>query len=217
LGASGFRVNRIDGVWESYATVLRPLDVQLESGDRVIATIEPTGEHPTESFDVFDSPTQTVEIQSGAYHWTRYKLVGALASKRRLSGEVSWSFGSFYQGQLRTLEADMVVQPHPALAVRLTTERNEGRLPEGNFTQYLYGARAEIKLSPDLQLTYFTQYDNESLSLGSATRLRWTFRPLGDLFVSYDHNTTKVVDPAPTHWEFESDRLLVKLQYAFRL
>src|SRR3990172_11303977 len=57
LGASGFRVNRIDGVWESYATVLRPLDVQLQSGDPVIATIEPTGEHPTESFDVFDSPT----------------------------------------------------------------------------------------------------------------------------------------------------------------
>ena len=48
-------------------------------------------------------------------------------------------------------------------------ERNAGALPEGDFTQNLYSTRLELKFSPDLQLSSFVQYDNESESVGSNT------------------------------------------------
>lgn len=88
-------------------------------------------------------------------------------------------------------------------------------------------------MSPDLQLNSYLQYDNESDTFGSNTRLRWTFFRVGDLFLMYNYNlrhdidqtTGLPVDPVfqadPTkrvvqHWGFGSNQLLVKLQYAFR-
>jgi len=72
-------------------------------------------------------------------------------------------------------------------------------------------------VSPDLQLTSLLQYDTESNSVGTNTRLRWTYRPLGDLFVVYNHNL-RTRDPVTSQPEltFASNQLLVKLQYAFR-
>ena len=44
------------------------------------------------------------------------------------------------------------------------------------------------------------------------TRLRWTFRPVADLFVVYNHNVQSVLN----RWQQESNQLIVKLQYAWR-
>jgi hypothetical protein len=61
------------------------------------------------------------------------------------------------------------------------------------------------------------QYDNESSSLGSNSRLRWTFHPSGDLFVVYNHNLQQSLsDRASRRWNFDSNALMVKLQYAWR-
>ena len=39
-------------------------------------------------------------IDPGSYHWTRFRLEGGLASKRTLSGQLTWWFGDFYTGRL---------------------------------------------------------------------------------------------------------------------
>ncbi len=67
--------------------------------------------------------------------------------------------------------------------------------------------------SPDLQLSSFIQYDNDTNLLGSNTRLRWTFHPLGDLFVVYNHN---LLDRS-SRWVLDSNALLLKFQYAVRM
>ncbi len=58
----------------------------------------------------------------------------------------------------------------------------------------------------------FVQYDNESRSFGTNTRLRWTFDPFGELFVVYNHNVTDFGD----RWGRDSNQLLVKAQHAVR-
>ena len=58
------------------------------------------------------------------------------------------------------------------------------------------------------------QYDNESRSLGTNTRMRWTFNPLGDLFVVFNHNMQRSLT---NRFMFDSNQLLIKLQYAYRL
>ena len=217
FGASYFLVRDQAGSWESYLTSLKPLSALFESGDRIEARIEPQGEQPAEAFDVFDSPSTTVEILPGAYHWNRYVLVGTLAPKRRVSAELSYAFGGFYNGDLQTYEADVLIKPASIVSLQLTGERNIGTLPEGDFTQYLYSSRLELKVTPDFQISSFIQYDNESRSLGSATRVRWTFHPLGDMFLAFNRNMIKSYGTETDRWEFESDQFLVKVQYAFRL
>ena len=63
-----------------------------------------------------------------------------------------------------------------------------------------------------LSIAGYVQYDNDSDSVGVNTRLRWTFTPVGDLFVVYNHNVREL----PDRWQLDSNQLLVKLQYTLR-
>jgi uncharacterized protein DUF5916 len=207
-------VTDLHGRWESYLISLKPLDWKLESGDRFEFDIEPQGDRPTEDFEVFGSDTKTVTIPAGTYRWTRYTVQGALAVKRKVNGEVTGSVGSFYGGNLKSLALTLRVKPSAFFAAELGWERNSARLPEGDFVQQLYSGRLQVNVSPDLQLASFLQYDNESRDLGTNTRLRWTFDPLGELFVVFNHNLQRDLDD---RFSFDSNQLLVKLQYAYRL
>ena len=213
-------VTDLDGRWESYRIFTAPINWRLESGDRFEANVVPTGERLREEFEISDG----VVIPAGSYHWNRYRLEAGTAAKRRLSGQLSWWFGDFYGGSLDELELTASWKPSPLVIVELTGEHNVGRLPEGRFTQDLLGTRVRLNVSPDLQLNSFVQYDNESRSFGTNTRLRWTFHPLGDLFVVYNHNILRELTPgdpilgrpADRRWAFSSNELLVKAQYTFR-
>lgn len=207
-------VTDLGGRWESYLLEFKPIDWELQSGDRFEVNISPEGDRPKEDFDVFASPTSTVTVPAGSYHWDRVEVQGALADKRRLSGEATWSFGGFYGGHLNTLALTARVKPSALLNLELGLERNSGRLPGGDFVQRLYTGRVQLNLSPDLQVASLVQYDNESRTFGTNTRLRWTITPLADLFVVYNHN---LVRSATNRFGFDSDQLLVKLSYALRL
>ena len=70
-----------------------------------------------------------------------------------------------------------------------------------------------INISPDLSIASYIQYDTDSESVGMNTRLRWTFRPVANLFVVCNHNIKSILD----RWRLDSKQLLIKLQYAFRM
>jgi len=198
----------LDGEWESYSVFTAPINWRLESGDRAELNWVPEGERLTEPFEVADG----VVLPAGEYHFTRWRLEWQFASKRRLSGQATWWFGSFYTGTLDQIQLRADWNPGPILTLGVDAERNIGRLPEGDFTVDLVGVRGQLNLSPDLLVASLVQYDNESASLGSNTRLRWTFHPAGDLFVVYNHNVRDTLD----RWAFESNQLLVKLRYTWR-
>jgi hypothetical protein len=196
--------------WETYDFVIKPFDVRFESGDGFEVNVEPQGERLVEPFEVEDD----VIIAPGTYEWWRYSLIGSFAEKRRIGGEITWSGGGFYDGNLDTIEASLLIKPSASFTAELSAELNRVDLPEGSFTQDVYSARLQINISSDLQISSLLQYDNQSRSFGTNTRLRWTFNPLGDVFVVYNHNLERSLD---NHWQFESNQLIVKVQYAFRL
>ena len=213
-------VTDLDGKWESYRFFTAPINWRLESGDRFEFNYVPTGERLTTTFEIADG----VVLQPGDYHWTRWRLEGGLASKRKLSGQLTWWFGDFYTGRLDELSLTASWKPSPLFIVEVNGTRNRGRLDEGSFTQEVVGTRFRVNVSPDLQVNSYLQYDNGSDEFGTNTRLRWTFSPLGELFVVYNHNMLRELftgTPPGTaierrRWGFASNELLIKLQYAFR-
>ena len=182
-------VTDLHGRWESYRVFMAPVNWRLESGDRFEFNVVPEGERLVVPFDVAPG----VVIPPGRYRHVRYRVEVESAAKRRLSGEVTWWFGTFFD--------------------ELEAERDIGSLVAGDFTRDLIGTRLKLNLSPDLQLNSFLQYDNETDSFGSNTRLRWTFDPLGELFVVYNHNVSRLIDG----WTFAGNELHLKAQYAFRM
>ena len=209
-----------NGRWESYRIFTAPVNWRLESGDRFEANVVPTGERLPQPFEIADG----VAIPAGSYHWNRYRLEAGTAAKRRLSGQLSWWFGDFYGGTLDELELTASWKPSSLFITELFAEHNVGRLPQGRFTQDVVGTRFRVNVSPDLQLNSFVQYDNESESFGTNTRVRWTFHPLGELFVVYNHNLAREllapelpeIGSRDRRWQFASNELLVKLQYTLR-
>lgn len=201
-------VTDLDGRWQSYQVFLAPINWRLESGDRFEANVIPQGERLDVPFAVAD----TVVIQPGAYRFTRYRLEAQFAAHRRLSGQLTWRFGGFYQGNLHQFIVTGDWKPSASFILRLNGEYAIGRLAVGNFETTLVGVRALVNFSPDLNLSSFVQYGTESRSIGSNTRLRWTFQPAGDVFVVYNHNLRDLTD----RWRLESTQLLAKVQYALR-
>jgi len=201
----------LKGRWESYRIFMAPINWQLESGDRFEFNVNPEGQRLVEPFEIVDG----VVIPAGDYHFTRFRLEGEFAAKRILSGQLTWWFGTFYDGRLHQLEAEIQLKPVPLFTFELTAERNIGRLPAGDFTTDVYGGRLRANVSPNLTIASLLQYDTESRLLGANTRLRWTFSPVGDLFVVYNVNTTNRLVPR-REWALDTTALLVKVQYALR-
>lgn len=198
----------LSGHWESYRVFMAPVNWRFRSGDRFELNANPTGERLVEPFEIADG----VVIAPGSYHWMRYRVEVGTAQKRRLYAQVTWWFGDFYDGDLDQFLWTGAWNPTPLVTVEFTGERNVGRLASGRFTQTLVGNRLRVNISPDLSIASYVQYDTDSDSVGVNTRLRWTFNPVGDLFVVYNHNVRELLQ----RWQLDSNQLLVKLQYALR-
>jgi hypothetical protein len=198
----------LDGQWESYRVFTAPVNWRFESGERFEFNIAPEGEQLVAPFEIADG----VIIPVGSYNWVRYRFELDVASKRKVSGRASWWFGDFYDGSLDQIALRMEIKPSTDVSFELSAERNTGEVSAGSFTQDLVSGRVLVNFSPDLQVNSFVQYDNDSRTVGMNTRLRWTFDPLGDVFVVYNHNVQDFTD----RWELESNQLIVKVQYALR-
>jgi hypothetical protein len=193
--------------WESYEVFTAPINWRFESGDRVEFNIVPEGERLDSPFDL-----DGVVIPPAAYPWLRYRLEAGSALKRRFSAQATWRFGGFYSGTLDQFLLVGAWHPSGLLSIEFSGERDRGRLAEGHFAATLTGVRLNLNLSSHLQAGSFIQYDTTGESVGTNTRLRWTYAPAGDLFVVYNHNLRSVDD----RWGLDSNQLLVKLQYSFR-
>jgi hypothetical protein len=208
--------------WQSYQFTVQPLGWQFESGDQIEFSYEPEGDRPPEAFEV----SGDVDVPAGSYEWSRFVMGATLAEKRRVSGGITWETGTYYNGDLNTIEATLALKPSAFFILELNMERNVGKvlalpddaeggepLEERSFTEELFGVRLLLNFSPDLQLSSLTQYETESRELGSNNRLRWTFHPLGELFLVYNHNMSRTLEDK---WEFVSNQLPIKIQYTWR-
>jgi hypothetical protein len=201
-------VTDLSGRWESYRVFFAPVNWRFRSGDRFELNANPTGEQLATTHEIAG-----IEVPAGRYHWTRYRVEVGTAPKRRLYTQVTWWFGGFYDGRLQQLIWTGAWNPAPIVTVEFSGERNAGRLEGGRISQTLVGTRLRVNFSPDMSLASYVQYDTDSDSLGTNTRFRWTFLPVADLFVVYNHNLRSILD----RWQRDSNQLLIKIQYAWRM
>src|SRR5262245_28827619 len=201
-------VTDLHGHWESYRVFLAPINWRFRSGDRFEFNVNPTGERLTQPTEIGG-----VTMAPGSYRWRQYRLEVGTAQKRRVYSQVTWWFGGFYDGRIDQFVWTGAWNPTPLLTIEFSGERDVARdLSAGDFSATVVGTRARVNFSSDLNIASYVQYDTETQSIGVNTRLRWTFLPVGDLFVVYNHNVRDVLD----RWRLDSNQLLVKLQYAFR-
>ena len=107
-----------------------------------------------------------------------------------------------------------MLRPAKQINLPLNYEKNIARLKGGRFTQDLLGTKLQIGLGPHFQLSSFVQYDTESGSIGSNSRLHWKFGMNSELFIVYNHN----IDTASSRsWLFDSNQFIVKFSTSLGL
>ena len=199
-------VTNLNNQWESYIVFTAPIHFLLETGDRFEFNIRPGGERLTKPFEIEDG----IILDVGEYNYMRYRLEFESASKRPVSGQATWWFGTFYTGTLDQIELQASIRFTSNIIFDLNYEKNIVNLKEGDFTQELFGGRLQLNFSSDLQLSSFVQYDSDSKQFGTNTRMRWTITPLTDLYIVYNHNINKILRD---RWQFDSNQFILKLSY----
>ncbi len=210
----GVLITDLSGRWQSAFGRVAPINLSLQSGAQFAIAAHPQAERLEAPFAIAPGDT----VPTGSYRFLRYRIDYARAAKHRVSWVLSYCGGGFYNGRLSQYVGTVLLKPSPLRIIELSGERDQGTVAPRDvpvsFVLERYGTRLRISASPDLEVNTFTQYDNASRQLGTDLRIRWTFRPSGEFFLSYTHNVA--VPPNGGTWTFDSNRLSAKLQYAFR-
>lgn len=173
-----------DGVKEEEQWEFRPLGLQFESGDRADFSVTRTYEFLEGGFDI----TEDLAILPGAYTVWETSASLRTAGRRRVSGNVEWGSGGFWDGDRTRYQVGLNVRPAPGLQVNTDWELNDVTLPRGDFTTTLYRLGGAWDASPWLSFNSNVQYDDVSEIVGLFFRGRWILTPGRDIYVVYTQN-----------------------------
>ena len=202
-------VTDTDGRTLDWMATVAPLGFQTESGEEMRLEWVPQFERLDEPFEIQPG----IVIPPGDYRYTAWIAEVETAQRRRWIASVEGRWGSFYDGDLTRVEAELVLKPGPHFLVSAGGEWSRGELPAGRFTAKVLAGRLELNFSPNLGWSNLLQYDSDSRELGFQSRLRWRISPGSDLFVVFNRGWVHEEDGAFRPY---FDRGSAKFQHTFR-
>lgn len=193
------------------------VQLNFESGDRISLEAETAFERLERRFTIHGSGKDAIVIEPGDYDLWSWSVGVRSAGRRRVSGNVDLNWSDFWEGQRTRMDIGGTVRPRLGVSISTSYQRNEVRLPQGNFDTNLIRLSGDWNLSPLASITGNVQYDDVSQVVGLFARARWIVRPGSDIYLVWSHN-----------WRNEVARLLdrefttiswggaMKLNYSYR-
>ena len=187
------------------------VQANLHSGDNVGLLAANRRERLDAPFELTDDIT----LPMGAhYSFTRLRLFGNTAGRRKLSFNGRYEVGDFYSGTRTERQLNVNIRLRPGFFMNLNGQWNRIELPEGAFATKLYRFTGETQFSPFMALVNNIQYDTQSAVLGWQSRFRWILTPGNDLYLVYTHNWLD--DPVRERFESLDRRMASKILYTYR-
>ncbi|MCY4601375.1 MAG: DUF5916 domain-containing protein [Acidobacteria bacterium] len=143
----------------------------------------------TNSYELLQEPfriSRDVVLPVGGYGFTAGTVSYTLGGQRRASGELAFTAGSFWSGDIRTLEYRQGrINVSNQFSVEPTISFNDIDLPEGEFTTTLVSTRFNYAFNPRMFFSGLVQYNSSTDRWSNNLRLRWEYSPGSELFVVY--------------------------------
>ena len=172
----------------------------------------------TRETEVLDGPffiRPEVGIPAARYDFDRLGVTASTNRSRPLSGRVTLSTGSFYEGERTELGGELQWTTGPHLTLIGTVDRNEIALPleDGDFGTTALGLTLKGAVSRRLFANALVQWDDISQTLQANVRVDWIHTPGSDLFIVLDtgYRTGDLLDPFESRWRRRTG--VVKLTY----
>jgi uncharacterized protein DUF5916/cellulose/xylan binding protein with CBM9 domain len=160
----------------------------FQNGSTLTATGANTFDRLTEPFLIQSG----VSIAAGDYQYANMALSYSSDQSRRISGSATLGSGEFWDGYSTSSAATLNFKPDYHLSLALSYSHADVRLPQGEFTTTLLGAKMLYGFTSKIFLFSFLQYNATTHQFSANSRFNIIHRPLSDLFVVYNerHETT---------------------------
>ncbi|MDX1284863.1 MAG: DUF5916 domain-containing protein, partial [Draconibacterium sp.] len=204
-GEFDYITNIETGDMETREYSIKPLGVRFMSGEEISYSLVSQYESLTKDFNIFED----IVIPKGTYEWWKNRIMLETKGARNIWGEATYSFGNFYEGKRKDIEALVNWKVAVPLFVSGAITRNIIDLPQGSFTANIYQVNANILFNPNITLYNYFQYDNASKSAGWQSRFRWILKPGNEIILAWTSNFIK----PESSFIMDESALRLKLKY----
>jgi len=182
---------------QSFLYEIRPFGFFTRSGEFFNVMVDHHAEGLIEDFPIYrpqGRPDDAVTIPQGEFWFTRYRLQAGTFSSRTLSGSVRLSTGQFYNGTSTQQRWEGRWRTSPYLTVSAFLEWNNVNMPEGDFSNQLFGTRLEYAFNPRVFGLLYTQINQDADLFVLNFRLQWIPIIGADFFFIVNHimNTSEI-------------------------
>ncbi len=140
---------------------------------------------PFDSFIIGDTP-----FPKGNYKYGKYGFWFRFDPRKKLSGDIGATNGSFYNGKRVFFEAEANYRIQPWGRFSVEYEYNKISLPEPLTDQELNLIKftSEVSFSNRMFWTTYFQYNTQADNVNINSRFQWRYAPMSDLFIVYTDN-----------------------------
>jgi hypothetical protein len=131
-------------------------------------------------------------VAQGRYDYIRHLLRFQTDASKKISANIRYEFGGYYNGRLSTLITGARFSPLPHIAATFDYERNQfknfGNIND-NFQTDLYTAGLRLAANPRIQLAAFYQYNTFDKRGRWNARGSWELAPLSFLYLVFNESS----------------------------
>ena len=187
---------------------------EFESSDIFSATMSNNYERLDVPFEI--SPG--VFLPAGGYSFTNTTLSYSLGGQRRTSGNVAYTMGGFWNGDIQTLAFSQGrINILDQFSIEPSISLNWIDLPQGSFNTTLVGGRINYSFTPRMFFGGLVQYNSSSDLVSANLRFRWEYSPGSELFVVYTEERDTETFRPDRFSELRNRGFVVKINRLFRM
>lgn len=201
----------LSGDLESRQIRTAPVNFRTESGEHIEFNIIPNREILPVDFEVAEG----ILIPKGDYRFVNYRFEVNTASYRKAQFDFSYRFGEFYNGLYNDIETGVTLKFDGYATMEVGANLVRGNLPQGKFSENVYFSRLTLYITPDLGITNYIQFDDISNQIGYNGRFFWQIRPGNTIYLVYNNNTERLINP-DRRFQMNEDQVLFKVQMSVR-
>ncbi|MFY7652711.1 MAG: DUF5916 domain-containing protein [Chitinophagaceae bacterium] len=130
-------------------------------------------------------------VATGKYNYTRNLLRYNTDRSKKISAELKYEFGGYYNGNLNTVYTDIRFAPIPHIAFNANFEHNQFKnfgVNNDNFSTTLSAIGLRLAYNPRIQLSTFYQYNSFDKRGRLNIRGSWEIAPLSFFYIVFNEN-----------------------------
>jgi hypothetical protein len=159
--------------------------LELESNDVVRFRVSRNYELLDTDFPI----DEDVTIPIGEYSWTDGQISLRAASRRAVSGNLTFNLGEFYDGTRFGIGGGPSFKFSDRFNLSPQYGFNRIHLPGGSFDTHLAGIRANLSFSDRVLFDSLLQHSRDSDQLSAFVRFRYIYRTGDDFYLVYRQST----------------------------